>query len=177
MQEKKNQNNDTPLEIERKFLIRYPDLTVLEKVCTGKTAISQTYLTSAPGITRRIRTMEKDGEKHYIYTYKEKITDITRVEKEKEITKEEYDLLMKEARPDSRTINKVRYYLPSGDLCFEIDIFPEWSDRAFAEVEMEAEDQQYIFPDILELIKEVTSDSRYTNASLAANGFVYDEID
>ena len=121
--------------------------------------------------------MEKDGEKHYIYTYKEKITDITRVEKEKEITKEEYDLLMKEARPDSRTINKVRYYLPSGDLCFEIDIFPEWSDRAFAEVEMEAEDQQYIFPDILELIKEVTSDSRYTNASLAANGFVYDEID
>ena len=83
--------------------------------------------------------------------------------------------LLKEARPDSKTINKVRYNIPSKDLCFEIDIFPEWSDRAFAEVELQAEDQPFEVPECLEIIKEVTYDSRYTNAALARDGFVFDE--
>ena len=169
-------NNNLPLEIERKFLIRYPDISVLEKLCVRKIAISQTYLNAQMYVTRRIRKTQTDGKTQYWYTHKEKITDVTRIEREREITEEEYLSLLKEARPDSQTINKVRYNIPSKDLCFEVDIFSEWDDRAFAEVELKEENQDFEFPECLELIKEVTYDSRYTNSSLARNGFVYDDI-
>jgi len=167
--------NDEPLEIERKFLIRFPDLQALETLCSKKAKISQTYLCSGPGKTRRIRRSESFGKTdcgvcHY-YTEKEKISNITRIEREREITKDTYDQLMEEADPEAQTIHKTRYYLPSGDLCFEVDVFPEWKDRAFCEVELEDEAGTFEIPECLELIREVTDDPRYTNASLARNGF------
>lgn len=165
-----------PLEIERKYLIRYPDLDLLERICTGKAAISQTYLTAEKKTTRRIRKMVRDGQTIYLYTEKKKLSDMTRIEREREITEEEYLELMKEALPKAATIRKTRYFLPSGDRCFEIDIFPEWTDRAYAEVELENEEQTFVFPDCLEIIKEVTGDKRYTNKSLAKKGFIYEPI-
>ena len=83
---------------------------------------------------------------------------------------------MKEADPGARTIRKTRYNLPSGDLCFEVDIFPEWTDRAYCEVELESETREFEIPNCLEVIKEVTDDSRYTNASLARNGFIVEDV-
>ena len=172
----KKQTEGPPLEIERKFLIRYPDLKELERRCERKIVISQTYLQSEIGVSRRIRKSTQNGRTVFWYSEKERISDVTRIEREREITQEEYCELQKEAIPGTRTIQKTRYCLPSGDLCFEIDLFPEWNDRAFAEVELRSEDQAYLFPDCLELIREVTQDRRYTNVSLATNGFVYDEI-
>lgn len=167
---------DEPLEIERKFLIRFPDLKMLEEFCSKKARISQTYLQAVPGLTRRIRRSEIFGEAgsdvFYWYTEKEKITNITRIEREREITKEEYDLLMEEADPDARTIHKTRYNLHFQDLCFEVDVFPEWTDRAFCEVELDDESRVFELPKCLEVIREVTDDHRYTNASLARNGFM-----
>ena len=165
-----------PLEIERKFLIRYPDLELLERVCTKKLLLEQTYLMSLKKMSRRIRKQETGGETVYWYNEKEKISDMTRIEREHEISEEEYQTLLKEADPGARTIRKTRYVLPSGDLCFEIDVFPEWKDRAFAEVELESEQQAFVFPECLSLIKEVTDDGRYTNHAMAIHGFVYDEI-
>ena len=168
--------NGEPLEIERKYLIRYPDLKLLEQICTGKASISQTYLVAEKKLSRRIRKMNREGQTVYWYTEKKKLSDRTRIERERIITEEEYLDLMKEALPNAATIRKTRYYLPSGDRCFEIDIFPEWTDRAFAEVELEYEEQTFLFPDCLEIIKEVTGDKRYTNKSLAKKGFIYEPI-
>ena len=83
---------------------------------------------------------------------------------------------MKEADPSCRTIIKTRYYLHHGGFCFEIDVFPEWDDRAIIEVELEDENADIVFPEIIDIIREVTFDKRYTNISLARNGFVYDEL-
>ena len=163
-----------PLEIERKFLIRYPDLALLGRICTKKISITQTYLISEKNHSRRIRKQECDGRTMYWYNEKEKITNVTRIEREREISEIEYAELLNEAIPNALTICKTRYYIPSGRHCFEVDIFPEWSDRAFAEVELEDEKQEYEIPDCLSIIKEVTDDGRYTNRSLALNGFVYD---
>ena len=165
-----------PLEIERKFLIRYPDLSVLEKLCSRKARISQTYLVSENNLSRRIRCRECGGKTEYWYNEKQKITDMTRIERERQIPEEEYRELLKEAIPGARTILKTRYDLPCEDLCFEVDIFPEWDDRAFAEVELDNENRCFTVPDCLTVIKEVTEDKRYTNKSLAINGFVYEEI-
>ena len=174
--EREKMNNSEPLEIERKFLIRFPDLDLLEKLCTRKIAITQTYLLSEEFISRRIRKTECGGTVVYRYNEKEKISDRTRIEREREISEEEYAERMKEAIPEARTISKTRYCIPSGDRCFEIDVFPEWNDRAFAEVELESEDQKFEIPDCISVIKEVTEDPRYTNRSLALHGFVYDDI-
>jgi len=169
-------NKREPLEIERKFLIRYPDPELLEQTCSKKTELAQTYLVSEKGRSRRIRKSQCGSDTVYWYNEKERISDRTRIERERIISEEEYKDLMKEAIPDSRTIFKTRYDIPSGDRCFEVDLFPEWNDRAFAEVELEYEQQEFEFPACLSVIKEVTEDRRYTNKSLALNGFVFDDI-
>ena len=165
-----------PLEIERKFLIRYPDPELLERVCTKKISIVQTYLVSEKKMSRRIRKQECNGVTAYWYNEKERISDRTRIEREREITEDEYRELLAEAIPQARTIQKTRYCIPLGDLCFEVDLFPEWNDRAYAEVELKDERQEFAIPDCLTVIREVTQDRRYTNLSLAVNGFVYDDI-
>ena len=170
------ENKQEPLEIERKYLIRYPDLAELDRICSKKVAMSQTYLKSEKGLSRRIRRGEEHGTVIYWYTEKEKISDTTRIEREQEISEEHYKKLLAEAIPNARTITKTRYYLPSGDLCFEVDIFPEWTDRAFVEVELEEENRVFVFPECLKIIREVTEDPRYTNVSLSLSGFPMDEI-
>lgn len=50
---------------------------------------------------------------------------------------------------------------------FEIDIYPFWNDRAVMELELSDEEQSIVFPENIEIIKEVTDDKRYTNASIA----------
>ena len=169
---KKNpEKNGAPLEIERKFLIRYPDLSLLEKICSKKISIVQTYLKSDGRSSRRIRKQECGGTTVCLYNEKERISDMTRIEREREISKEEYLELQKEAIPNSSVIYKTRYCIPSGVHCFEVDIFPQWSDRAFAEVELSDEAQEFEIPACLSVIREVTDDGRYTNKSLALNGF------
>ena len=49
----------------------------------------------------------------------------------------------------------------------EIDIYPFWDDRAVAEVEVGSEDEVVHLPDCIRVIREVTEDGRYKNASLA----------
>jgi CYTH domain-containing protein len=52
---------------------------------------------------------------------------------------------------------------------FEIDIYPFWSDKAIMEIELSREDEEVRFPKCISIIKEVTDDDSYKNASLAQN--------
>ena len=58
-------------EIERKFLIEYPDLEILEKY--PKSEIAQTYLKTNDGFTSRVRARTTDGVTKYIFTEKKRI--------------------------------------------------------------------------------------------------------
>ena len=101
---------------------------------------------------------------------------MTRIEREWKIAETEYQELLEEMLPGTLVIRKTRYYIPSGGHYVEVDIFPEWNDRAFAEVELKDEQESFVFPEYLTIIKEVTTDGRYTNKSLAIHGFVYEQI-
>ncbi len=90
-----------------------------------------------------------------------------RVELEDEISLEEYEELIKNADPARAVIHKTRWCVESDAQLFEIDIYPFWTDRAVMEIELSDEAQEIRFPDFIEIIKEITSDKRYTNASLA----------
>ena len=98
---------------------------------------------------------------------KKHITNIRRIEDEKEISRSEYESLLSEADPDKRSIIKTRYRIPYEGNMLEIDIYSFWDDRATLEIELESEDARYVIPPWINVIKEVTEDPRYTNSSLA----------
>lgn len=161
-------NSKLPLEIERKFLIEYPDLNELEKLSGGDFSdISQTYLASEKGTSERVRARTKNGVTVYTHNTKIKLSAMKRIELEDEVSHDEYAELLKRADPKCRTIEKVRYCVPYGGFTFEIDVFPFWSDKAFMEVEMPSENTAVELPDFVKIIREVTDDNRYTNHALA----------
>ncbi len=157
-----------PLEIERKFLIEYPDLKELERLSGGNFSdISQTYLVGEKGTSERVRLRTRDGVTVYTHNTKIKLSSMKRIEFEDEVSEDEYRELLKRADPNCRTIKKVRYCVPHGGFTFEIDVFPFWSDKAFMEVEMPSEDTSVDLPNFVKIIREVTDDNRYTNHALA----------
>ena len=153
------------LEIERKFLIKYPDVASL----SGEVwEIEQTYLRAPRGETRRVRRVVCGGETKYIYTEKRRVTAVTRIENEREIGRAEYDALLAERDEDLRTIEKTRVRVPDGSHVWEVDLFPFWNDRAILEIELSREDENFTIPTAFEVIREVTEDRRYTNRAIAS---------
>jgi len=155
-------------EIERKFLIEYPNLNELEAYPNyTKSEIAQTYLMTDDGFTSRVRKRTTNGATKYIFTEKKRVNDLKCIENEREITKEEYNGLLRLADPERRTVEKTRYCLPCGGRVVEIDIYPFWTDRAIAEVEMEDENEKVELPDFIKVIRDVTAEKAYKNYSLA----------
>ncbi|MGN0793861.1 MAG: AAA family ATPase [Aristaeellaceae bacterium] len=159
-----------PLEIERKYLIEYPDLAWLESLPNcNRLDVIQTYLTAPEGEERRVRQRGSGG--HYLFslTTKRAIDGLKRVEVEKRLTKDEYLLALMEADVTRRQIRKTRYCLTWGIQYFEIDVYPFWQDKAIVEIELSDENEPIDFPPQLHVIREVTHDPAYKNAELAAN--------
>ncbi|MBE6740098.1 MAG: hypothetical protein E7565_07260 [Ruminococcaceae bacterium] len=156
--------NINGFEIERKFLIKYPDINkLLDNPLCRVLKMEQFYLQGGG----RVRKIEENGKITYIKTVKKHITDIKREEKEWEIEEEEYIKEIGNKAFGTNIIKKTRYAYPFYDLIFEIDLFPFWNDRAFLEIELNDETQEFIVPEFLKIIKEVTADKRYNNSSLA----------
>ena len=157
-----------PLEIERKFLIAYPDLKWLEaQPNCRKVDIIQTYLRSEPGEEVRVRQRGENGHYSYYQTTKRTVSEIKRVEIERRLSEKEYLELLMNADTTRRQIRKTRYCLVYRNQYFEIDIYPFWTDQAIAEIELSDEHLPIRFPKELEIIREVTNDPSYRNAALA----------
>ena len=162
-----------PLEIEYKYLIRYPDVTLLETMPQYKCQnMTQLYLELPEGKdengTRcRIREATEKGTSKYIKTFKTSLTDMTRIEVESEISKEEYTSLSRYLRIGFSPIKKVRHSFFLNGFTYEVDIFPFWDDKAYLEIEVDSESTHPPIPDFIEIIKDVTTDKRYRNTSLA----------
>lgn len=90
-----------------------------------------------------------------------------RIEEEERLTQEEYISLMVQTDPAYRPIRKERYCLSENGLYYEIDIYPDWPDKAIMEIELYSENQEIEFPDGIDVIREVTNDSAYSNHELA----------
>lgn len=157
-----------PYEIERKYLIEYPDIKWLEGNSTcQRIEIIQTYLKSRSDEEIRVRQRGVDG--HYIYfqTIKKKVSNLKRVEIERWLSQAEYLNFLMDADTSRKQIRKTRYCLTYKNQYFEIDIYPFWNDKAIAEIELSDENAEIVFPKQIKVIKEVTDDDSYKNASLA----------
>lgn len=156
-----------PHEIERKFLIDYPNLDVLKEHNVKKVEIIQTYLSTNNGEEIRIRQRGDGSSFIYTKTTKQKITDIKRVEVEKRITKDEYLSLLLEANTNLKQIRKTRYCLVYKNQYIEIDTYPFSSTKAIMEIELNNENEEIVVPPYIKVIKEVTSDENFKNYNLA----------
>ena len=157
-----------PMEIERKFLIKYPDIKWLESLPNcRKVDIIQTYLVSGNGDELRVRQRGENGSYICFKTRKRLIDGMKRIELEERLSQEEYMRLLMEADPTKRPIRKTRYCLTWDNQYFEIDVYPFWNDRGVAEIELSDENTPIRFPKELKVIREVTDDPAYKNAALA----------
>ena len=164
-------------EIERKYLIRYPDIrTLLAQKDVEQWEIVQIYLTvSGPGETRRVRQVVSDGKIRYFKAFKRRLSDLSNEEDEGEIDQLEYIRLSQEVHPDCKPLGKTRYRIPYEGHILEFDIYPFWKDRAILEIELEREDEGAALPDYVRIIRDVSADPAYKNRSLAEK-VVYEEI-
>ena len=157
-----------PLEIERKYLIKYPDINYLESLnCCKAVEITQTYIQPENGEKYRVRKRGASGNYTYFHTIKRHIGGFKRVEEEKIITLDEYESYLNEANAEKIQLSKKRYCLLYENKYFEIDIFPFFKDKAYIEIELKSEDEKVSLPPFIELIKDVSTDKNYTNLSLA----------
>lgn len=159
-----------PCEIERKFLIAYPDIRYLESLSNcRKVEILQTYLQSPDETEIRVRQRGCDGHYTYTQTSKRPVSSLRRMETERRLTQEEYLQLLMNADPARHPLRKTRYCLTEGNRYFEIDLYPFWRDRAILEIELSDEGEEIFFPKGIQVIREVTGEAAYRNAALAEN--------
>lgn len=161
---------DLPREIERKYLIIRPTDDELRSLPqANRSEIVQVYLTyTTENTSRRVRKRgtSKSGYRYY-YTEKTPVSFGEKIEIEREISENEYDTLLKEADPERKPIVKERYCFSYKNQFFELDIYEFSKELATLEIELDDIDAPVELPDFIGIIKDVTNDNRYSNASLA----------
>lgn len=150
-----------PQEIERKFLVigdHWRDLA-------PGIHYRQGYLQRTPEKTVRVRIA---GEKSFL-TIKGKTEGIARLEFEYEIPLEDA-LALLEHLGDRPQIEKIRYRIPMGEFCWEVDEFlGENQGLVLAEIELNDPEQPFPKPDWVGA--EVSHDPRYYNANLVSHPY------
>lgn len=147
------------IEIERKFLVNKKKWNKPDNGCL----YTQAYL-AKEGCTLRVRIAETKA----FITIKGPTVGCSRKEFEYEIPIADAQDMMKLAL--YQPIVKIRYKQEIGGKIWEIDEFLDSNEGLIvAEIELNSEQESFVKPEWVE--KEVTSDKRYTNASLSKHPY------
>jgi CYTH domain-containing protein len=168
----------TKLEIEKKFLVKFPtSWSALAELFDGIVdvkRISQTYLTpegDEPAARVRKTVEGLSGETNTVYHFnKKKPTGDTGVheETEHEISSKKYQKYLGDANPKKCAVEKTRFVFNWQDQIFELDLFKgHLKGLAILEIELDDKDDVVELPPFLKVVREVTKDKRFTNFSLA----------
>ncbi len=155
-------------ETERKFIIKIPPLHILlASDSYTESEITQIYLDD-PSVTHRVRRrIYKDGIEEYTENTKSRISAMSAIECENEISKEMFETLAEGIEKGARPLSKIRRTFAYDDKIFEIDEYPEWRSTCIMEVELESESEKILFPPFIEILCEVTGKREYSNHSMA----------
>ena len=158
----------TQVEIERKYIIKMPEISDMAKMPEYTSSeITQIYLESPASLTHRIRSRTYRERTVYTETVKVRIDQMSASETEREISAERFAELSENIANGSRTLRKVRHTFRYENHTVEIDIYPEWQNTAVLEVELSSRGECVSLPDFIKILKEVTGDKRYSNASMS----------
>ena len=157
-----------PVEVYKKFLIKYPNIEMLESIPNCKKIdIYQKYIKITPNEEVRIRQRGIDGSYVYSRTVKRKTADNSMIEIEKRISKGEFIDLFAEHSETDLVVKKDRYCFVYHNQYYEIDIYPFWDDKAILEMEFRDNYHEIEIPPFIEVLSEVTTDEFYQNQKLA----------
>lgn len=157
------------LEIERKFLVNRPFDDIIREAESGHYEvglIEQAYFRDTGGWAIRVRQItDRDGWPHRAYlTMKRRVSELTSVEIEEEISLQGFDEALSHCGP---VLRKRRHDIYDHVNTWSLDLFlnPELKGLVLAEIELKSEEQGYAIPDWLG--EEVTNDPEYRNFRLA----------
>ena len=155
-------------EIERKFIIKKPDISLLEKMSDKIINITQAYIgQNSDGFNCRVRKSKQNGQTQFFYTEKKNVNKITRIENECLIDETTFNMLFEKRLENRNVIEKTRYVVNKNGFCYEIDIFPFWQNQAFMEVELEDESVNIPPLENIEILEDVTFKKGYSNFALS----------
>lgn len=158
-----------PVERERKFLARMPDLAAIVKYNPVASQIVQTYLPNSGNTERRIRQRGDGTNFSFFYTEKTGLPEKTdRIERESLISSRQYAAYLVQA--ETAPVRKTRYCFPYQNQYLELDVYAGEFRFVTIEVEgLEAGDEVF-FPPEIEVVQEITGDKRFSNRAIAENG-------
>ena len=159
-----------PLEIERKFLIKRPNIEIISKLYPVAVCdILQFWVsgnnTDVNGVERRVRRYGIDNNYSYYFTTK-KPYNSGRIEIEHRITEDEYLNFLSDS---STKLEKKRYCIVYNSQYIKLDVFDFDSDKALVEVELTDFRSEVKLPDVFEVIREVTNEEDYLNSKIVLN--------
>ena len=157
------------LEIERRFLIERPDVSLLcARYGAEMKMIRQTYLLKPLGYSsERVRMTLCDGVAVYTHTKKRRISKESAIEDEEIISEAAYRELLLRADPMRAMIEKKRLTFWIDSQCYEIDFYPFFRRVAILETELSSPEVSLRLPHEIEVIREITGIAALSNHALA----------
>ena len=149
------------MEIERKFLVLNEDW----KVGAAGTLLHQGYLNRHPQRSVRVRVKGH----HAFLTIKGMVSKLSRFEYEYPIPLADAEHMLKELC-EPPTLEKTRYLVEYGGMCWEIDEF-HGDNEGLVVAEIELENEEKLFAKPPWLGEEVSQDSRYLNINLSQHPY------
>ena len=154
-----------PVQEERIFRVR---VTGEIPECS-ESLITQTYLVAEPGCEVRLRRREWSGGKVVnVHRSKKRLSDTEVIETERRVDNNLYEQMLQQSDPYRFTIKKRRQSFIWKGQFFEIDTFIEpLNDLVMMETKGVAAQESVNFPPFIEVIEDVTGNSRYLNYNIA----------
>ncbi len=160
-----------PLEAERRFLVGNFALSQLPPHAVP-CDIVQTYLVGVPGKTERVRARGQNNYWVYSHTVKEHVAAGVAIERERMLTRSEYDNFLIRRDRSRVDIHKTRHcFVYDGHYC-ELDVFH--TGRRVGEVHLEIEvagsdmHTPIALPPFLQIDREITHEDGYSNFDMSA---------
>ena len=155
------------IETEKKFIIRMPDLALLEKEAQYRISeITQTYFSCPTGVTHRVRKRVFSDKVVYTETKKTRISKMSVIEDERELTEVEYERLLSTTEVIG-SLSKTRHIFLFGGHTVEVDVYPLWKRSCVLEVELESETEELTLPSYIEVLEDVTGSRKYSNHNMS----------
>ena len=156
------------IETERKFIIRIPELSLLEaQPDYTQSEIVQTYFDAEQGLTHRVRKRTGKVGTIYTETKKRRVSRMSAVEDEVVLSEEEYLERLSTHSILGAPLHKTRHTFTFGAHTFEVDMYPFWREHAVMEVEFSREDEEFPLPPFIKIVKEVSGIKGYSNFAMA----------
>ena len=158
------------LEIERKYIIKMPDVSLLSLQPEYTVSdITQIYIEGASDETHRVRRRRFFDREQFTETRKIRVDEMSVTEIEGEITEQRFAQLSENISQGTNPVLKTRHtFLYSGQI-FEIDIYPQWHNTAIMETELDSREKQVDIPPFIHILREVTGNKAYSNAAMSCS--------